>query len=201
MPLEKASRWPRLVSCRGMKASSAWKLASRGKSAKLVLAASTRISSVNSWKMKNCGPLPTTPLAICEMTVVSVVRHGAHVAGQPRQAEEHDAEERAHHHEGRAGVLPLRRLEGGHAVRDGLDAGHGRAARGEGVEQEEQRRRCRWRPGSPGRRRDGQVPEAASHEADDDDGQHRHDEAVGRRGEELPRLLDAPQVPPARSGR
>ena len=35
-----------LVNCRGMKLSSAWKLASRGKSAKLVLAASTRISIV-----------------------------------------------------------------------------------------------------------------------------------------------------------
>ena len=32
-PLEKTSRWPRLVSWRGMKLSPAWKLASRGKSA------------------------------------------------------------------------------------------------------------------------------------------------------------------------
>ena len=46
MPLENTSRWPRLVSCLGMKWSSAWKLARRGKSAKLVLAASTRISIV-----------------------------------------------------------------------------------------------------------------------------------------------------------
>jgi hypothetical protein len=33
MPLEKTSRWPRLVSWRGMKLSLAWKLARRGKSA------------------------------------------------------------------------------------------------------------------------------------------------------------------------
>ena len=33
MPFENTSRWPRLVSCRGMNASSAWKLARRGKSA------------------------------------------------------------------------------------------------------------------------------------------------------------------------
>jgi len=36
MPLEKTSRWPRLVSCLGMKLSAAAKLARRGKSAKLV---------------------------------------------------------------------------------------------------------------------------------------------------------------------
>jgi hypothetical protein len=46
MPLEKTRRCPRLVSWRGMKLSPAWKLASRGKSAKLVLAASTRMSMV-----------------------------------------------------------------------------------------------------------------------------------------------------------
>ena len=54
-----------------------------------------------------------------------------------------------------AGVLPLRRLEGGHAVGDGLDAGHGRATRGEGVQQQERCRRCAGglerRPGLPGR--------------------------------------------------
>ncbi len=49
MPLENTSRWPRLVSCFGMKLSPAWKLASRGKSAKLVLAARTRISMVPAW--------------------------------------------------------------------------------------------------------------------------------------------------------
>ena len=46
MPFEKTSRCPRLVSCFGMKLSPAWKLARRGKSAKLVLAASTRMSTV-----------------------------------------------------------------------------------------------------------------------------------------------------------
>ena len=46
IPLENTSRWPRLVSWRGMKLSPAWKLARRGKSAKLVFAASTRMSIV-----------------------------------------------------------------------------------------------------------------------------------------------------------
>ena len=41
MPFENTSRWPRLTSWRGMKSSVAWKEASRGKSAKLVLAAMT----------------------------------------------------------------------------------------------------------------------------------------------------------------
>jgi hypothetical protein len=46
MPLEKTRRWPRLISWWGMKWSVAWKDARRGKSAKLVLAAMTRISMV-----------------------------------------------------------------------------------------------------------------------------------------------------------
>ena len=62
MPFENTRRWPRLVSCLGMNASSAWKLASRGKSAKLVLAASTRISIVAAWVNRNStwptGPVP-----------------------------------------------------------------------------------------------------------------------------------------------
>ncbi len=69
MPLENPRRCPRLVSWRGMNASSAWKLARRGKSAKLVLAARTRISSVISCTMKNGAPPPSTPLAIWEITV------------------------------------------------------------------------------------------------------------------------------------
>ena len=46
MPLENTSRWPRLVSWRGMKASWAWKEASRGKSANEVFAARIRIRVV-----------------------------------------------------------------------------------------------------------------------------------------------------------
>ena len=46
IPLENTSRWPRTMNWRGMKLSPAWNEARRGKSAKLVLAASTRISIV-----------------------------------------------------------------------------------------------------------------------------------------------------------
>ena len=74
MPLENTSRWPRLVSCLGMKASLAWKLANRGKSAKLVLAASTRINMVAAWVNRNrawpTAPLPYTAWAAWAMTVL-----------------------------------------------------------------------------------------------------------------------------------
>ena len=56
-----------------MKLSPAWKLASRGKSAKLVLAASTRMSMVPAWREKNITRPPTdspkTRSAIWEITV------------------------------------------------------------------------------------------------------------------------------------
>ena len=48
-PLEKTSRWPRFASWRGMKLSPAWNEASRGKSAKPVFAAITRIMIVPAW--------------------------------------------------------------------------------------------------------------------------------------------------------
>ena len=46
MPLEKTRRWPRTVSLRGRKESSATKLTRKGKPVKLVLAARIRISAV-----------------------------------------------------------------------------------------------------------------------------------------------------------
>ncbi len=46
MPLEKTSRWPRTVSLRGRKESSATKLTRNGNPVKLVLAARIRISAV-----------------------------------------------------------------------------------------------------------------------------------------------------------
>ena len=61
IPFEKTSRWPRLVSCRGRKLSPAWKLARRGKSAKPVLAASTRMSIVAAWS-ERLRSLPAVPV-------------------------------------------------------------------------------------------------------------------------------------------
>ena len=86
MPLENTSRWPRLVSCLGMKASSAWKLARRGKSAKLVLAASTRISMVAACTTKNAtwptGPLPNTRLGDLGDDRGLVARDGVQLGGE-----------------------------------------------------------------------------------------------------------------------
>ena len=49
IPFEYASRSPRLTNCRGRKPSRASSAASRGKPWYDVLAASTRIASVNAW--------------------------------------------------------------------------------------------------------------------------------------------------------
>ena len=69
MPLENTSRCPRLVSCLGMKLSPAWNEARRGKSAKLVLAAMTRISIVPACSSPQRSPRPKTPSPIWEITV------------------------------------------------------------------------------------------------------------------------------------
>ena len=60
-----------------------------------------------------------------------------------RDAEEQRAEQHAHPHERRRGVLRLRAPERGHAVRDRLDAGERDRARREALQQEEDRRACR----------------------------------------------------------
>ena len=65
MPLANTRRRPRLVRGDGRKWSSAWKLASRGKSANDVFAASTRMSTVIAWTMKK-AMFPNVPLPITD---------------------------------------------------------------------------------------------------------------------------------------
>ena len=60
IPFEKTSRSPRLASWRGRKPSLAIKDASRGKSAKAVLAAKIRIKAVAVWVMAYPSPGPKT---------------------------------------------------------------------------------------------------------------------------------------------
>ena len=73
MPHENTSRLPRNVSWRGRKRSPACRAASRGKSAKEVLAAMIRISVVAAMVSKYNGvPAPTTARVSCEMTVSAV---------------------------------------------------------------------------------------------------------------------------------
>ena len=127
-------------------------------------------------------PLPKTPLAIWEMTVFFVARAPTCILTASHEMPRNmTPRQRAHDHEGRAGVLPLRLLERGHAVGDRLDAGHGGAAGGEGVEEQEHADRRRRHRAAPGRSA-GIVVEVAGrlrlHDADDDDHhEHRDDEA------------------------
>ena len=82
-----------------MKLSPAWNDASRGKSAKRVLAASTRMSIVRGLerveeRRGRAAPLPKTSLADLgdhRRRAVLERRH-VHVRGEHRQAEEHHAE-------------------------------------------------------------------------------------------------------------
>src|SRR6185312_13024981 len=53
IPLENASRWPRRVSQRGRKESSATKLARNGKPVKLVLPPVNKIAAVAAWSTRN----------------------------------------------------------------------------------------------------------------------------------------------------
>ena len=144
MPLENTRRWPRTMNWRGMKLSPAWNDASRGKSAKLVLAARTRISIVPACSARNmawpAGVWPNTNLPTCEITVGVPPSYGMAWTrdGEERQAEEHDAQQGAHVDQGVAGVLPRRRPERGHTVADRLDAGHGCAAGAEGLQEDQQ---------------------------------------------------------------
>ena len=90
-----------------------------------------------------------------------------------------------------------RLAEGGDAVADGLDAGHGRAAAGEGSHQDPERRRRR-RPAAGaagGTTGTGRPP--ASDRLDNADGQHRQqrdDEQVRRHHECQARLAHAAKI-------
>ncbi len=70
--MEKTSRCPRLVNCRGRNESPAWKLARRGKSANEVFAARTRINIVEACSTRKSAwptvPVPYTARPICAST-------------------------------------------------------------------------------------------------------------------------------------
>ena len=69
IPVVKASRSPRKPNERGMKPSRARKLERRGKSAKLVLAASARSSAVATWIRIRNQPSPITWRVSSDSTV------------------------------------------------------------------------------------------------------------------------------------
>ncbi|MEG8033821.1 hypothetical protein QP157_00440 [Sphingomonas sp. LR61] len=122
-------------------------------------------------------------------------------AGHERERDEPDEQDdrdAAHRHQGRLRVLDLRASEGLHAVRDGLDAGQGRAAGGEGAEQQQDERRLRRVldvvDGVPGGLGDRGVPGGHLDQAGDDHHEDRRHEQVGGDGERLARLPHAAQV-------
>ena len=120
-----------------------------------------------------------------------------HPGRQDRQAEEHRAEERTHPHEGRDRVPPFGWLERGHAVRDRLDPGDGRATRGEGLQDQEDESEARQRL----RRRErellrglGEVPVARRTKDVAKRIAHHQEEEVRGGREDPPRFPDAPEV-------
>ncbi len=121
--------------------------------------------------------------------------HDAVLHAHEGEPDEDRAEQHGHDDQRVGGVLGLGRLERGDAVGDGLDAGKGHRAAGEGLEQQQdgeglralifgEQRRAQMMRGTGGR-----VDQA------DADGQqgHSHEEVSGY-GEDVARFPDAPQV-------
>ena len=71
------------------------------------------------------------------------VRHDAECAGQEADAEEQRGEDRCRPDQGDARIAPLRRLEGWHAVADGLDAGQRRRPGAERTQDRRDASACR----------------------------------------------------------
>ena len=99
------------------------------------------------------------------------------------------------------GVARLRLAEDAHAIGDRLGARHGRAAVGEGAQEEERGDAedqstvgMPEREGVGVRRLMGEVADRLAYEPEDDEQGHVEDEEVGRDGEDAPGLSDAPQV-------
>ena len=140
MPVVKASRSPRKANWRGRKPSRARKDERRGKSAKLVLAASTRMRAVATWARIRIAAV-TGDLADEQAEHrLLLARDRARCrsrwpgrrspgTGSPKTTAAQVSVVRAFFHSGG--------LKAGHAIRDRLDAGQGHRALREGAEDEE----------------------------------------------------------------
>ncbi len=148
MPLEKASRSPRVCSCRGRYRSSARIEPSSGKPLNAVFAARIRISAVVAWMKKNPTECVAAEHRRGDLGDDGALRRGRAVAGKadqiarrsPRRAPWRSRASAvmpanmmiasdAHRGQGPGGVLALRRPERRHPVGDRLDPGQRRAAR------------------------------------------------------------------------
>ncbi len=122
--------------------------------------------------------------------------------GEERDTEHEERQDRAHHHQGLAGVDRGRLAEGADAVGDGLEAGERGTAVGERLQDDDERRAVEEpRPGGPDRhcargvdRVDVEVPESLLDVADHDHESEAHHEEVRREREPLSGLADTSQV-------
>ena len=135
-----------------------------------------------------------------------LVRHGVGPAGQQCHPEDPEGQDRAHDHQGLAGVDRFGTPETGDAVGDGFEARERRTAVGEGAQQhyeghphkETVARHAQVTPVDLMRGGKWDVVQEAQaffDQPDDDDRGQREDEEVGGDGEEPPGLADAPEVP------
>ena len=205
IPFENTSRWPRVVNCRGRKLSSAWKFASRGKSANAVFAASTRIRVVATCSTRNATyPMPVCPKTSLPMSASTVdlpVKSGATCSREARNEIPTNIVPRirpiavrvfwAFRHSGalNAGtpfeiastpvIAVLPDASACSAMKRGTPASSPRP--------------CRVRGHGLAARLEG--PGREPHEPDHDQRHDAEDEHVGGSGEDLARLPDASQVP------
>ena len=139
----KASRSPRNANWRGRNPSRARNEERRGKSAKLVLAASTRMSAVATWATIRTAP---SPVSVSDQEAQDRLLARSDPAGsergeQVRDPQEQDGEDDRPPRSAWSGVLPLRRLERGHPVADRLDAGQRHRSLAERAQDEEEAER------------------------------------------------------------
>ena len=139
IPALNASRSPRNAKRLGMNPSRARSDDSRGKSAKRRVGGEDRgCPSSRAGGRSTATPVPKTARPICEMTVSCSLGTAPTTPASQDVPRNITPDEDAHDRERRPRVARLGRLEGGHAVRDGLDAGDRAAAVGERAHQEQQ---------------------------------------------------------------
>ncbi len=147
---------------------------SRGKSAKAVFAARASTSTVATWTRTKKRAIPHQQASDLgqDRLLLGWVGHDPEGAGHEADAEEEGPEDRGRPDERDPRVAPFGRLEGGHAVRDGLDASERRRAGAEGPQDEEDAERLATRLGTEPSRRRGVIGQRPGGQADKADADH-----------------------------
>ena len=145
MPLEKTRRWPSLGELAGHEVVAGVEAGQPGEVGEAGVGRQDEdehgagLERVEQRPTERAGAVDEVPDLGDHRGRALLERGHLQVGAEDRQAEEHGAQQAAHDHQRRAGVAPGRLAERRHAVGDGLDAGHRRAAGGEGVQDTEQR--------------------------------------------------------------